>query len=332
MRPIRAVLIDIDGVLTVSWRPLPGAVAALHRLRAAGFPLALVTNTTSRTRASIASTLAGAGFPVTDGDILTAPVIAAAYLHDRYPGARCLLLNSGDITEDLAGLTLAQESDPAPADVVLVGEAGPEFSYQALNQAFGHLQRGARLVAMHRGLYWRTSEGLQLDAGAFLAGLEQAAGTEAEVVGKPAPAFFATALARLGADAAGTVMVGDDIETDVLAAQRQGLTGVLVKTGKYLPRTHRAAAAPRTMSWTPSPACPPCWSNCLETIKRSPAACQRRNLTDARDAVISTDTDRIRIWTRRRYRPYDPGAGKEHQHAIHQLLLRSGPGRPTTTT
>jgi ribonucleotide monophosphatase NagD (HAD superfamily) len=62
------------------------------------------------------------------------------------------------------------------------------------------------------------------------------------VVGKPDAAFFATALARLGADAAGAVMVGDDIETDVLAAQRQGLTGVLVKTGKYLPRTHRAAS------------------------------------------------------------------------------------------
>jgi HAD superfamily hydrolase (TIGR01458 family) len=241
MRRIRAVLIDIDGVLTVSWKPLPGAVAALRRLRAAGVPLALVTNTTSRTRASIAGALAGAGFPVTAGDILTAPVIAAAYLHDRYPGARCLLLNSGDIAEDLAGLALAQESDQAPADVVLVGGAGPEFSYQALNRAFGYLQQGARLVAMHRGLYWRTDEGLQLDAGAFLAGLEQAAGTEAEVVGKPAAAFFATALARLGASAAGAVMVGDDIETDVLAAQRQGLTGVLVKTGKYLPRTHQAA-------------------------------------------------------------------------------------------
>jgi len=125
---------------------------------------------------------------------------------------------------------------------VLVGGAGPEFSYQALNQAFGHLQRGARLVAMHRGLYWRTDEGLQLDTGAFLAGLEQAAGTEADVIGKPAAAFFATALAHLGADAAHTVMVGDDIETDVLAAQRQGLTGVLVKTGKYLPRTHRTAS------------------------------------------------------------------------------------------
>ena len=239
---IGAVLIDIDGVLTVSWQPLPGTVEALQRLREAALPLALVTNTTSRPRSSIASALAGAGFPVTAGDILTAPAIAAAYLNDHYPGARCLLLNSGDIAEDLAGVTLADSGDAAPADVVLVGGAGPEFSYQALNRAFGCLQAGAALVAMHRGLYWRTSEGLQLDSGAFVTGLEQAAGTEAEVVGKPAAAFFATALAHLGAGAAHTLMVGDDIETDVLAAQRQGLSGVLVKTGKYLPATHYGAS------------------------------------------------------------------------------------------
>ena len=241
MRRIGAVLIDIDGVLTVSWKPIEAAVAALKRLRGAALPLALVTNTTSRTRESIAAVLAAEGFPVTAGDILTAPVIAAAYLNDHYPGVRCLLLNSGDIGEDLTGVTLAGDGDPA-VDVVLVGGAGDEFSYRALNRAFHHLQRGARLVAMHRGLYWRTDQGLQLDSGAFVAGLEQAAGTEAEVVGKPAPAFFAAALAHLGAGAAGTLMVGDDIQNDVLAAQRQGLTGVLVKTGKYLPRTHQAAS------------------------------------------------------------------------------------------
>jgi HAD superfamily hydrolase (TIGR01458 family) len=242
MRRISAVLIDIDGVLTMSWKPIDGAVAALKRLRGEALPLALVTNTTSRTRESIAAVLAAEGFPITAGDILTAPVIAAAYLNDHYPGARCLLLNSGDIGEDLAGATLAGGGGEARVDVVLVGGAGAEFSYQALNRAFHHLQRGARLVAMHRGLYWRTDQGLQLDSGAFVAGLEQAAGTEAEVVGKPAPAFFAAALAHLGAGAAGTLMVGDDIENDVLAAQRQGLTGVLVKTGKYLPRTHQAAS------------------------------------------------------------------------------------------
>jgi len=230
---------DIDGVLTVSWRPLPGAVAAVSRLRDAGFRLALLTNTTSRTRASIAATLAEAGFPIGPGDVLTAPALAAGYLAERYPGARCLLLNSGDIRQDLAGVMLV---DDRP-DIVLVGGVGPEFGYQALNEAFGHLQDGARLLALHRNLYWRTDEGLQLDTGAFLAGLERAAGVTAEVIGKPAAAFFRAALASLRADASAAWMVGDDIEADVLAAQRAGITGILVRTGKFLPRALRDASA-----------------------------------------------------------------------------------------
>lgn len=246
MEQVDAVLIDIDGVLTVSWEPLPGAVAAMERLRATGLPFALVTNTTSRTRASISARLAGAGFPVTADDILTAPTVTAAYLRERHPRARCLLLNAGDIGDDLRGVTLvdASDADADPhldVDVVVVGGAGDAFGYAALNRAFWHLQRGACLVAMHRNLYWRTADGLDLDTGAFLPGLEQAARVEAEVTGKPAEAFFSTALAHLGADPSATLMVGDDIESDVLAAQRCGITGVLVKTGKYLPETHRAA-------------------------------------------------------------------------------------------
>src|SRR5215472_15630810 len=151
---MRAVLLDIDGVLTVSWQPVSGAVAAVEWLRTNGIPLALVTNTTSRTRASIAAALADAGFLVTADDILTAPVVAAGYLRERYQGARCLLLNSGDISADLTGVALVSGDDPS-VDIVLVGGAGPEFSYQALNQAFRHVHRGARLVAMSRALYWR---------------------------------------------------------------------------------------------------------------------------------------------------------------------------------
>ncbi|MFI2758743.1 HAD-IIA family hydrolase [Streptomyces echinatus] len=237
MASVRAVLIDIDGVLTVSWKPLPGAVEALRALRAGGLGVALVTNTTSRTRASIAETLSGAGFPVDAEDVLTAPAVTAAHLAEHFPGARCALLNCGDIGADLGDLVLVEEG----ADVVLVGGAGPGFDYAALNRAFGELQRGARLVAMHRNLYWRTEDGLQLDSGAFLVGLEQAARVEAEVTGKPSRAFFEAALARVGVGAERALMVGDDIESDVLAAQRAGLTGVLVKTGKYRPETHRNA-------------------------------------------------------------------------------------------
>ncbi|MFJ1675502.1 HAD-IIA family hydrolase [Streptomyces sp. NPDC088251] len=270
MERIGAVLIDIDGVLTVSWKPLPGTVAAMERLREAGLPLALVTNTTSRTRASIAGKLAAEGFPVTADDILTAPAVTAAHLRQHHPGARCLLINTGDIREDLTGVTLVDEGayahgagdeagagaeagegngagdGPGPAhgdapDVVVIGGAGDAFTYAALNRAFRHVRRGARLVAMHRNMYWRTATGLDLDTGAFLLGLERAARVEAEITGKPAGSFFAAALAHLGATASQALMVGDDIESDVLAAQRAGLTGVLVRTGKYLPETHRAA-------------------------------------------------------------------------------------------
>ncbi|UZJ32448.1 HAD-IIA family hydrolase [Streptomyces endophytica] len=262
MEHIRAVLIDIDGVLTVSWKALPGAVEAMERLRAADLPLALVTNTTSRTRAEIARRLTGEGFPVSADDILTAPAVTAAYLREHHPGARCLLINSGDVRADLEGVDLVSEPDgPEPdgpesdrperdrpktdtgaaPEVVVFGGAGEEFGYTALNTAFRHLQSGARLIAMHRNLYWRTAQGLDLDTGAFLLGLERAARVEAVVTGKPSAAFFGAALAHLGTSASDTLMVGDDVESDVLAAQRCGITGVLVRTGKYQTEAVEAA-------------------------------------------------------------------------------------------
>ncbi|MFE5242025.1 MULTISPECIES: HAD-IIA family hydrolase [unclassified Streptomyces] len=243
MERIGAVLIDIDGVLTVSWEPLPGAVEAMERLRATGVPLALVTNTTSVTRARIAELLAGRGFPVETDDILTAPAVTAAHLRKHHPEARCLLIGAGDVKADLSGVTLVEreDDDGAVPDVVVLGGAGDAFTYEALNRAFRLVRRGADLVAMHRNLYWRTADGLDLDTGAFLLGLERAAGTEAVITGKPSGAFFAAALVRLEAAPGQALMVGDDIESDVLGAQRHGITGVLVRTGKYTRETHASA-------------------------------------------------------------------------------------------
>jgi HAD superfamily hydrolase (TIGR01458 family) len=242
MRQVRAVLMDIDGVLTVSWRPVPGAVEAVRTLRDDGYPMALLTNTRSQTRDWIAGTLRAAGFPVTAADIFTVAALTSQYLRRAHPGARCLLLNDGDVGGDLDGVTLVGDDEPDP-DVVILGGAGPRFSYQALNTAFGHLRRGAALVVMNINLYWRTAEGLQLDTGAFLPGLERAAGVTATVTGKPAAEFFGAALAALGAAPAEAVMVGDDIAADVLAAQQAGIAGVLVRTGKFLDETLRDAPA-----------------------------------------------------------------------------------------
>jgi ribonucleotide monophosphatase NagD (HAD superfamily) len=84
-------------------------------------------------------------------------------------------------------------------------------------------------------MYWRTADGLELDGGAYIAGLEEATGASATICGKPAPAFFHAALEMLGLPADRVAMLGDDLVNDVLGAQAVGINGVLVRTGKFLP-------------------------------------------------------------------------------------------------
>lgn len=226
---IEGLLLDIDGVLAISWEPIAGAGDALARLRDEGIPFRLVTNTTTRTRRNLAATLTGAGIPVEPEEIITAPVGTAAYLRAHHLGARCLLISDGDAREDLEGVELVT----ADADVVVFGGAGDDLSYATMNHAFRLLMEGASLVAMHKNLFWRTAEGFQLDGGAYVHALEAAAGVEAVVCGKPSKAFFDSALELVGTPADRTAMVGDDIVNDVLGAQAAGLTGVLVRTGKF---------------------------------------------------------------------------------------------------
>lgn len=233
-RKIEGLLLDIDGVLAVSWEAIPGAAETLAWLRGEGIPFRLVTNTTTHTRRALAETLGKAGIRVEAGEIVTAVVGTAAYLRSHHAGARCYLLSDGDAREDLAGVRLAGPGEDA--EVVVLGGASDDFGYANLNHAFRMLVNGAALVAMHRNLYWRTAEGLQMDAGAYVAGLEEAAGVEATICGKPSPAFFESALEDLGRPAERVAMVGDDVDNDVLGAQAVGLTGVLVKTGKFRPQ------------------------------------------------------------------------------------------------
>ena len=169
---IDGLLLDIDGVLAVSWEALPGAVDALQRLRDAGVPFRLITNTTTKTRADLAATLRDAGFDVSDEEIVTAVVATADHLRAAHPGARVFVLSDGDATADLAGIDLADVDD---ADVIVIGGACDDFTYATMNKIFRRLMDGAALVGMHRNLFWKTAEGWELDGGAYLAGLEEAA-------------------------------------------------------------------------------------------------------------------------------------------------------------
>jgi HAD superfamily hydrolase (TIGR01458 family) len=235
-----AILLDVDGVLHVSGEPIAGAADAVRTLREAGHDLRFVTNNTTRPRARLADELQGLGIELSEEEIETTPLAAGRVL----AGSRVLALTMEAIHEDLARhVELVDEG----ADAVLVGGADetPEtakvFAWPRLNRAFVELRSGARLVALHRNPWWQTAGGALLDSGAVVAGLEYAAGVDAEVVGKPSRPYFEAALSALGAEAGEATMVGDDVESDVGAAKRLGMRGVLVRTGKF--REESLAAA-----------------------------------------------------------------------------------------
>jgi HAD superfamily hydrolase (TIGR01458 family) len=229
---VDALLLDIDGVLVTSWKPLPGAVETVASLRAHGVPFRLITNTTTHTRGGLADTLRAAGFDFDPSEIVTAVTATAAHLRTHHEGARVFVLSDGDPRPDLTGVEIV---DVDEADVIVLGGGCDGFSYATMNRMFRRLNEGAAFVAMHRNMYWRTNGGLQLDGGAFVAALEAASGLTPFVCGKPAAACFHAALEMLGADPARAAMVGDDVVNDVAGAQTAGLTGVLVRTGKFRP-------------------------------------------------------------------------------------------------
>ncbi len=238
---IDGVLLDVDGVLAISWEPLPGAVETLGWMRKRDVPFRLITNTTTKTRADLGRTLRDAGFDARDDELVTAVVATAQYLRTNHPGARCFLLSDGNARADLEGVELTSVES---ADLVVLGGASDDFTYGTMNAIFRRLMDGAGLVGMHRNLYWRTSDGLELDAGAYIAGLEEATGRAAVICGKPGAPYFDSALAMLGVPRERALMVGDDIVNDVHGAQEVGIRGALVKTGKFLAADMDKAPAP----------------------------------------------------------------------------------------
>jgi HAD superfamily hydrolase (TIGR01458 family) len=226
-----AILLDIEGVLQVSWEAIPGATKAVTDLRRSGHRLRFVTNNTTRPRRELALELQRLGFELDQEELQTTPIAAARAL----AGRRVLALTMPRIIDDLKGLELVGDH----AEAVLLGGADETpvtnqvFSYMNLARAFAELEAGAELYCLHRNRWWQTARGPLLDAGAFVAGLEYAAEVEATLLGKPSPAYFEAALEAVDADPELSWMVGDDLEADIGGAQRCGMKTVLVRTGKF---------------------------------------------------------------------------------------------------
>jgi len=230
LQNVKGFLFDLDGVFHVGSSIVPGAVETIEYLRFNNIPYRFTTNTSTRSRESLQRKLNGIGVPLRGEEIISSPYAAVLYLRQR-SNPRCCFVLADDVRSDFAEF----ESDEVNPEAIVLGDVGDKWNYDLLNRLFGMMMNGAELIALHKGRYWQVEDGLRMDIGAFVAGLEYVTGKQATIIGKPSRSFFELALQELGLPAEDVAMIGDDIISDVGGAQDAGLKGILVKTGKYRP-------------------------------------------------------------------------------------------------
>lgn len=229
-----SLLIDLDGVIYQGGRLIDGALQALEWIRRQGIPHLFVTNTSSRSRATLLHQFSAFGFSLQSEELMTPIVAATEYLQQRQAGKIAAFV-SDDAKREFDDFEVVPEQPPVPVDAVVVGDLGEAWDFHRMNNAFRLLMQepSPELVALGMTRYWRGADGLLLDVAPFVRALETAAACEARVVGKPAAAFFDAALARLRCRASRCFMIGDDIDADIGAAQACSIRGIQVRTGKF---------------------------------------------------------------------------------------------------
>ena len=228
IRDVQHVFLDIDGVLVLGDLPIPGGAATVNRLNSLDIKVSFVSNTTRKPRRKIHEELLKLGFHVDINDIICPSIIARERIIRLKKPTVALFINE-DIYEDFEGLKITNSR----AGAVIMGDLGNDFSPEVLDRIFRLAFIGSDLIALQKNRFLRDDGTLRLDLGPYVAAIEYATGKKAEVVGKPSPGYFRGLLMRYKLNPERTLMVGDDIETDILGAKRIGMKTAQVKTGKY---------------------------------------------------------------------------------------------------
>ena len=232
---IRAVLIDITGVLYDygASHSIPGSTDGMMKLKAANLPFKLVTNQAKDRSENLLKYLHAYGFHMIQAGDIFSPVPAAVHFMKKngYKNPYLLVHEKVACEFDCFSRTSKNDDD---ADCVVIGDAGNDFSYANMNKAFKILTNMQKpiLISLGSSRFYRFKGELLLDVGSFVKTLEHATDVSAVVIGKPSAEYFNTAVSMLNAANSESVMIGDDWESDIEAAGRCGITGILLMTGK----------------------------------------------------------------------------------------------------
>lgn len=225
-----AVLFDLDGVVYIDGEPVEGVPDAVATLRSRGVPLAFVTNNASRTPEQVADRLTAIGVPVRPADVVTSAQAAAAYAAERLPiGATVLAVGAPALARALSDRGLVPVASAQALPVAVVQGFSPDLCWQDLAEASVALHAGAEWIACNRDATLPSARGPVPGNGSLVAALAHATGRTPTFVGKPHPAMHRAAVARTAATR--PLIVGDRLDTDIVAANAAGCDSMLVLSG-----------------------------------------------------------------------------------------------------
>ena len=221
-------LMDMDGVLVQGSQPIPGADEFIGRLRAASKPFLILTNNSLYTPRDLKARLATQGLHVSEHELFTSAMATAQFLHRQAPGGSAYVIGEAGLTTALhdVGFIL---SDTAP-DYVVLGEM-LSYSFTRLTQAIRLIRAGARFIATNPDPIGPGDGGIVPATGAVAALVYEATGMRPYYVGKPNPLMIRSALRALGGHSETSVMIGDRMDTDIIAGAEAGMETTLVLTG-----------------------------------------------------------------------------------------------------
>jgi NagD protein len=227
-REIQSWLMDMDGVLVREEHPVPGADRFLERLQERGTPFLVLTNNSIYSRRDLAARLSASGLAVPEESIWTSALATAGFLEDQRPGGSAFVIGEAGLTTALhqSGYTLTDRSP----DYVVLGETRT-YSFERITRGIRLVLGGARFIATNPDTTGPSPDGVLPATGSVAALISRATGVAPYFVGKPNPLMIRSALNAIDAHSENTAMIGDRMDTDIVAGLEAGLETVLVLTG-----------------------------------------------------------------------------------------------------
>ncbi|MDG2397671.1 MAG: TIGR01458 family HAD-type hydrolase [Flavobacteriaceae bacterium] len=225
---IKAFLFDLDGVFYVKNKLIDGANETIHWLKKNKVKYKFITNNTTLSRRKLAIKMKKIGLDVKEEEFISANY-AGVLLIKKMGLKSCRLILSSEGMDDYLQFNITNFNPEA----IIIGDIGDCWSYDLMNDLMNQILEGSKLIALHKGRYFQTNNGLTIDIGAFIAGLEHATETNSIVVGKPNSTFFEMAIQSFSCLSDEIAMIGDDLINDIQGGNNMGFKTFLVKTGKY---------------------------------------------------------------------------------------------------